>query len=474
MPQNETEATLLVQYNDVASTYSYAQLSLLSVLPDASQVEVRWDVDTVENNAGAVFDVESLSANVQATIKTLVLDTHYTIDVDTKEITLLPANITGGTVTVEGGVEYIYPTFALSPSQNLQIRRATDITDQVVTFQPGSRLTSDNLNLANGQLFNALQELTVFGISSGGVVSSIDLTNSEINDLGNVNLGANGLLSWDGANVTSGGDAGNLLPSTSGLDNAFPTFADVGKVPMYGQVASGDDVFWEFVTFDDVRDGKTGTNTLTSRLTSIENRIGVVEGDTQDLSAPSTGNSTFSGNLTVTSDLDVTGALEVTGDLTVTGDIIRSGPYFWQLPMADSSDITGTNGSKTLGSTAFGFSEGASSFEHSSTNADSDFDFDSGIWTAPRDMVVSVSMTWSLTPASGSTETNSLGRVFLEGINVGGPIYNETGGPGRRRSATKTVVFPVLAGNTVELVVQRDGGDTFRAENTEACLHEVR
>lgn len=470
MPQNETEATLLVQYDSVAGPYSYAQLSLLSVLPDSSQIEVRWDVDTVTNSSGVQFDVESLSDNDQATIKTLIEGTHYTINAETKEVTIDPAAIL--TVTVESGATYTYPSFTLSVSQNLQIRRATDITNQVVTFQPGSRLTSDNLNLANGQLFNALQELTVFGISSGGIVSGIDLSNSSITDLGDVNLGTSGLLTWDSNSgfVTSSGDSANLVPSTSGFGNS-----DDGKVVTYVS-PSFENVAWEFVTYDDVRDPDNEATKLSDRLTTTDGRIAAVEGATRDLSAEASADdgSRFSEDLTLDKDLAVTGNAEVTGDLTVTGDIIRSGPYFWQLPPADSSDITGSTGSKTLGSSAFGFSEGTSSFQYSSANAGSDFNFDSGIWTAPRDMVISVSMTWSIKLTETAAAANSLGRVFLNGSNVGGPIYNEAGNNTHYRSATKTVVFPVTSGDEVTLVVERDAGDAFRAENAEACLHEVR
>ena len=57
---------------------------------------------------------------------------------------------------------------------------------------------------------------------------------------------------------------------------------------------------------------------------------------------------------------------------------------------------------------------------------------------------------------------------------LGGPIYNEAPNNNHYRSATKTVVFPVTIGDEVTLVVERDGEFAFRAENAEACLHEVR
>jgi hypothetical protein len=336
MPQNDSEATLLVQYTESSATYSYAQLSLINNLTDQSQIEVRWDVDTVyslADNQGVAFSVEDLSDNAQATIKTLVPDVQYTIDAEAKTITLNTGAIANAEVTVESGATYFYPnTVTISGSQNLQIRRATDITSQLVVFQPGSRLTAENLNLSSAQIFNALQELTAFGISAGGVVSGIDLTNSSITDLSDVNLTTNGLLSWNGTAVLSGADAGGLVPSTAGFSSL-----DNGKAVLYVNPNAGNDTAWQFVTYDDVRDGKTGTNKLSTKLSALDSSISALQNKTQNITQPtSPGPTVLANGATITA-----GGIGITsGNLTVSsGDVTVS-----------SGDVTVSSGNLTVSS----------------------------------------------------------------------------------------------------------------------------
>ena len=482
MPQNDSEATLLVQYTESSATYSYAQLSLISALPDQSQIEVRWDVDIVyeaAGNSGVAYTVENLSESAQATIKTLVAGTQYTINTENNTITLEIAEIADQPVTTESGVTYYYPsTVTISGSQNLQIRRATDITTQLVTFQPGSRLTAENLNLSSAQLFNALQELTVFGISEGGIVTGLDLGNSSITELSDVNLATTGLLQWNGNMVLAGGDAGNLVPSTAALDNIPPNFADVGKAVLFGTPTEGTDIHWEFITYDDVRDNKTGTNKLSTRLNSMTTDITNLQNKTGNITEPIIGGPSVlaqgatitDGGLTVTSgDVALT-----SGDVVIQSasvyDYISHEPYFWQLPVGDSSNISNPTGSKTLGLTDD--FENHDSFQYASSTAVSEFDFTTGLWTAPRDMVITVAMTWSINPDTTGT-LNSLGRIYHNGGSVGAPVYLRQD-DALYQSASKIVTLKVFAGNTIECVIEREGGAVFSVENAEACLHEVR
>jgi len=433
MPQNDSEATLLVQYTESSATYSYAQLSLINNLTDQSQIEVRWDVDTVyslADNQGVAFSVEDLSDNAQATIKTLVPDVQYTIDAEAKTITLNTGSIANAEVTVESGTTYFYPnTVTISGSQNLQIRRATDITSQLVVFQPGSRLTAENLNLSSAQLFNALQELTAFGVSAGGIVSGVDLTNSSITDLSDVTLNTNGILSWNGSVVTAGADAGSLVPSTAGFS---PT--DDGKAVLYVNPNTGNDTAWEFVTYDDVRDGKAGTNKLSTKLSTLDSSISTLQNKTQNITQPTNPGPTVlangatitaggigitSGDLTVSSG-DVTvssGGLEVTtgdidilsgelnipignvvvtaGDVTIQGtsvhDYITNQPYFVTINSGDSA--TKTPSTTSIIETIVGKTSDYSSTSIGGTGS-SDFSTATGQWTAPRDMTLVTSLSW--------------------------------------------------------------------------------
>ena len=481
MPQFESEPILSVVYNSasVDQTYDYSSLSLIEALTDASQVQVRWNVTSVYvggvEGVGTAQPVSELPTATQEAIYELDNTTQYTVTSENDTITILPAGIENQPVVV-GGTTYYYPaSFVITPTQNLELRRSTDVTTRVVTFQSGSRLTADLLNLANSQNFNAIQELTQFGVGGAGSIGDVDLSTYSITDLGDVTLAANGLLSWDGSFVTSGSDAGLLVPDPSAAQGGMVLSR---KYSPY----TGDAIYWKFANSDDIT--YSGSSDLTTVIGDIATNVSSLQSKTNGFTRDSGSLlTTFSDSLAV-GNLDITTSLDITaGDITVTsGDVLIQGesvydyithePYFWQLPSGDSSNITGSTGTRTLGNQTEFASHTA--FQYSSSTASADFNFTSGVWTAPRDMVVSVSLTWSLSIQGASSVGYSLGRVRHNGTNVGGPIYNNNDDNTLRRSATKAVVLNVSAGDTITCVVERDGGNTFNAENAEACLHEVR
>lgn len=485
MPQFESEPTLSVKYYE-SGTYTYDELTLLSALPDASQIEVRWDVNTVYGGAGqtgTIYNVDDLDSVVQQEIKTLTLNTQFTIDQSSNTVTIIPAAIEDQAITTSSGTFYYPSTFSISSSQFLEIRRATDITYRVVDFQPGSRLTSENLNLANSQVFNAIQELTEFGFGGqGGSITDIDLSNSSVTDLGDVtfNTGVTGLVQWNSATqqMENSGSADGLVPDNEGLSDTN------GQVLMssfiVGEPNTTPSFDWEWLTTAEVFTSKIATTTLASVLNDIEADIVSVENVTSDMSRPSIPGATFFDtddvNLTAGDLIMTAGDVNVqSGDVLIQGesvhDYITHEPYFWQFPTGDSTNLAASGDIKTLGSTDF---TNHTAFQYASSTASADFNFTSGVWTAPRDMVVSVSLTWAVTLQGGATTASSLGRIFHNGANVGGPIYNNNDNNVLRRSATKTVVLNVSANDTITCVVERDGGNVFSVENAEACLHEVR
>ena len=489
MPQFDSDPILSLRYTSAAAgnVYSFDGLSLIDALTDASQIEVRWDVDFVwsaVNNSGTRYTVDDLDPQIAEEIKTLVLDTQYTINAETNEVTLVLAAIENQPITTSAGTVYFYPqTLTVSSSQYIELRRSTDVTTRVVVFQPGSRLTAESLNLANSQVFNAIQELTEFGMGgTGGTISDIDLSGSSINDLGdvNINTSVDGLLKWDvgTGTVISGADSGGLVPAEGGTDTDKMVLMSTYTVSGPNASPSYD---WDFVTYDEVFATKAGSTTLATKLGLTDGRLDSLESDTSDISRPTIPGPTVFGTDDVSisaGDLTVfTGLIDVkSSDVLIQGesvyDYITHEPYFWQLPNGDSSNITGSTGTRTLGNQTEFASHTA--FQYSSSTASADFNFTSGVWTAPRDMVVSVSLTWSLTIQGGGATGSSLGRIFHNGTNVGGPIYNNNDNNTLRRSATKAVVLNVSAGDTITCVVERDGGNTFNVENAEACLHEVR
>lgn len=473
MPQNSAP-NLTVQFTsvDAGSEYSYASLSLLDAFPDSSQLEVLWDVDTVysaSGGAGTSFNVEDLADEVQTAIKTLILDTHYTINPTTKIVTINSAAIENDSIDTINGTYFYPPSFTISGSQNLKIRRSTDITNQVVTFQPGSRLTAENLNLSSGQLFNAIQELTAFGSGvAGGTIADLDLSNNSIQDLSDVALtsGTPAIAYWNGSNLVNGTDVGTLVP-----DNELETTD--GKTLVSSYVDGGSNptpsFAWEYITFDEVTNNKAGDQTLQAKLSLVDTNISNLQNVTAGLSRPGSDNTQVSDNVTlVDSNLTLdTGDVVVTaGDVTIQGesvyDYISNEPYFWQLPASSMVDITG-EGVRLFGnSTDF---TAHTAFQFSSTAAISDFNPATGIWTAPRDMVVSVSA--SLLITAGEADIT----IYKNTIEVGA----QHRGSSIDSNTTLTRVFNVSLNDEVRIEVDRtNSSGNLEANRASASLHEVR
>ena len=173
---------------DQADTYSYTQIDLIDSLPHANQIQVRWLISTVDLNGQPVV-VSTLSPSEQEQI--YVIGSEFlTFNVQSKSVTVDPA-VSEGNVTVitdEGtSVSYTRPSIdAINAAQPLSIRRAMDISEAVIDFQPGSRLTSDQLNESVSQLLFSAQELTKFGaVATSG---EVDLSSKSINELGDTDI----------------------------------------------------------------------------------------------------------------------------------------------------------------------------------------------------------------------------------------------------------------------------------------------
>ena len=466
MPQNSAP-NLSIDFTapNALHKYDYSQLSLLSALPDSSQLEVIWDVDYVYSGAGQTgteFFVEDLPVAIQTALKTLVLGTHYTITAESNYITIHPAAIQDQSVDTLNGTFYYPSTFTINGSQSLSIRRSTDITTPVVEFQPGSRLTAENLNLSSGQLFNALQEVLAFGTGNiSGTISNLDLSQNNINDLGNVNLGAEAIAYWNGSSLVSGSDVGLLVP-----DNTTATTD--GKVLMSSYVEGAPvpdppvpSIGWENITYAEVFSTKVGGSTLQTKLGNIDGSITTLNNKTTDLSYAAS-------VTTIANDLSVP-----SGDVTIQGasvyDYISHEPYFWQLANGvSSSQITENGGIRVLGNTDH-FSA-HDSFQYSSSTAASDFDFETGIWTAPRNMVIHVTMTFASVPDNAAL----VGRIRHNGNSVGAPVYNKRNDGDGRTNVSLGVTFNVSLNDTVVIDVQRDQAANVTVDNASASLHEVR
>ncbi len=269
MPQFSSTPNLEVFYSSDASgsnEYGYNTLSMVSGIPDVSQLQIIWKVAIVLNSSGNPVAVSSFTDAEQEILQTLSASM-YDVDADSKTVTLIPSAIAGGEVTLNGAVyTYDSPFAGVSSADPLYIRRSTDVTSRAVIFQPGSRLTEELLNTSSAQVFNAMQELTAFGSGGGGAVGSIDLEDNSINDLGDVNLTTDGILYWNGSDVTSDGSSGGLVPD--------PNSAQDGMV--LTRTSPGSSLFdWEFTSWD-----KVFSSTGVALDAQISNMSGSIQANT--------------------------------------------------------------------------------------------------------------------------------------------------------------------------------------------------
>lgn len=470
MPQFESEPILSLVYKAASgdNTYSYSGLTLISALTDASQIEVRWDVDTVYsaiNNSGTSFSVEDLPNSVQEEIKTLIFDTHFTINSEEDKITVIPGAIQNTSVTTIDGNTYFYPqTMSINSSEFLSIRRSTDITSRVVEFQPGARLTAENLNLSNAQIFNALQELTEFGYGgTGGTIADLDLSNNSIDDLGDVTINASltGILQYDSVTgfVTNVDTIGGLVPGESGvttdgkaLISSF-VFGGINSTPSYD---------WQWVTFDEVKNNKAGASSLQDELDDVSARFVPIENKLTDITRPDSTATVVNNDLTLPLDNIIVTAGDVLVQSLSTYDAIKPYIYLHNNLSFTSTNITGA-GEKNwfLGTDWNG---GVASYT-GSTEALSGLNTTTGTYTAARDQVIKIDVSFRSTGSSlpyGVNTNISFTPSGASAANVGPTWVNrEVDGSSGRAHSGGTWILDMSAGDSFTVLSSRiDSGNT--------------
>jgi hypothetical protein len=236
-----TNTTLEQRYitAEPSNVYSYALIETVEEIMVSSQLVARWELNTITDTDDNIVSTAELTAyerdqifNLNPSLITFDVDARTaTVDATTLGTSTIVVNNADGTTT-----SYVYPNFTLINSVNpFMIRRSVDITDGVVNFQPGSRLTSGQLNAAVTQLLFAAQEQVVFG--STGASTSVDLGNESINNLGDVsintgNLGALLVVGPDGSITDStSGDVAAVLTVNNQTGNVSLDFDDVGAAP---------------------------------------------------------------------------------------------------------------------------------------------------------------------------------------------------------------------------------------------------
>lgn len=210
------------------NTFSYATIATSDDYPIINQIIVRWELQTVSTPGGDPVQTTELTASVREQI--FRLDPSYlTFSEGASTVTVDGAAVSGATVTVNneaGGTDdYVYPAFTLINTLSpVKVRRDTDVTTPIIDFQPGSRLSSGQLNASTQQLLFAAQEQSIFGTSAK--TSSVDLGSESINNLGDVNINSGNT----GALLVVGPDGVITDSTTGGVNEVLSVNGETGAV----------------------------------------------------------------------------------------------------------------------------------------------------------------------------------------------------------------------------------------------------
>ncbi len=245
-----------------SNVYSYALIETIEEILVSSQIIARWELNTITDTDANIIATSDLSAYERDQIYNL--DPQYlTFDVTAQTCTVDGNAILDAEVVVTNSdgttTTYVYPSFTIINTVNpFSLRRSVDITNGVVNFQPGSRLTSGQLNAAVTQLLYAAQEQTVFG--STGAATEVDLGGESINNLGDVtintgNLGAILVVGPDGAITDSTtGDVAAVLTVNGETGHVVLTPTDVGAAPVVHTHVLGDITDLASLSLDNMSD----------------------------------------------------------------------------------------------------------------------------------------------------------------------------------------------------------------------------
>ena len=270
MPRFDSTGSLQVIYTDKSfgtDSLSFNTMTLLEGVPSESQIEVRYNAVLFSTDAGlnTVYsfddDTFGLSAEVTDQFRTLsnpnasfVGDAEIAFnDVNSTVVVPAPVSMSFNPPVEVGDVSFptlYYVNPQPSVAEPIELRRSTNVTDAVVEYQAGSRLTSDLLNLSSNQSLYAIQELTEYGAlasegGGGGGGGSQSLT--EISGATFLAGDGDGNVKWLNGQLRSTTDAPGVLPLTDSLPGGYILITDPSAVS-----ATGAD--WKELTTDLVID----------------------------------------------------------------------------------------------------------------------------------------------------------------------------------------------------------------------------
>lgn len=390
---------------DGTTPFDYSALQLLANIDDNNQLEVYWEVNSVFTAAPGDPNREelvltSVSAAVREAIR-LVPNTFWTADTATHSLTI--QDLSDQQNNTAYGSYWFPPNATITSVQPVQIRRSTEVDSRIVSFEPGTRLTSENLNLANTQMFNAIQEITRYGLGgSGSVGGTINLEDSSITDLGDVNINPqlplSGYLEWDGVTkqVTIQNVAtGNFVPITNDVTNT------IGQVLYLNDDTTNAGYIWKRLAASDVV-RKTGGVTLDDYFTnSVDAPIAALQSSFTFLSTEFNKLGFANDEFTFT-DGTTDFAINMAGDITTAGDVTANDvivdgvsvkdhiaadvPYWIAVDSGSTiNNLASTSHERVLGDDGQFNYDPAQDLTGSDTD---DWNSSTGIWTAPRAMVI--------------------------------------------------------------------------------------
>ena len=154
---DSSDLALEVTYTTKAADYSYSALTLTDTLPDSAQLSVYVNIqDVIRVADGELIFVDSLNAYEQNLIR--VLDKSFVTVNDGTTKTVTVGDFSNAIIPGKDNV-YRYLDYIVDSTEYLAVQRSTDINEAVVSFYPGSRLSSTQLSASQDQLLHAIQEM---------------------------------------------------------------------------------------------------------------------------------------------------------------------------------------------------------------------------------------------------------------------------------------------------------------------------
>ncbi len=211
------------------------------------------------------------------------------ISVDQSILQISIGDITGSPVIAKNGATYNMPALDFTDGATLHIQRSQDVDNRAVDFGAGSRVTSDGLNAAIGQVFGSVQELA-------DRITSLEGFNFEVPVDGGGGGGGGNLTGGDKVEIFVSGvdldtwtinagviDENNLDAALAALINSkvdaagAAAAAPVQDIQGGGSVTVTDDGSGNFTVT--ATGGPGGSAELTQELVSTETLGGIVSGE---------------------------------------------------------------------------------------------------------------------------------------------------------------------------------------------------